>query len=143
LAGINHIPGLAGWSEDWLTVEIKADPVISARPSRAPLDFATVCGSDATTEAAPWLQISQSVKESPFGNPIARSWATMTLTGISNRGLAVIAILVAILWGCIFAERAMVQQARQETLKVLRSRERPVKYQKPASRSAPSRAYAG
>ncbi len=67
----------------------------------------------------------------------------MTLTGISNRGIMVIAILVAILWGCIFAEHAVIQQARSETLKVLRSRERPVKYQKPPLRPGPFRAYTG
>ena len=46
----------------------------------------------------------------------------MPLTGISNRGLLVIAFLVVILWGCIFAQHAIVRQARQETLMLLRSR---------------------
>jgi hypothetical protein len=45
----------------------------------------------------------------------------MRLTGISNQGLAVIAILVAILWGCILAERTIRRQAREETLLFLRS----------------------
>ncbi len=62
----------------------------------------------------------------------------MTLTGISGRGLAVIAMLVAILWGCIFAERAIIRQARQETLQLRRSRPvtpvlYPVKQRRPAS----------
>ncbi len=47
----------------------------------------------------------------------------MTWTGISNRGLLVIASLVAILWGSIFVERAIIQQARRETELLLRSRE--------------------
>ena len=45
----------------------------------------------------------------------------MPLTGISNRGLALIALLVVILWGFIFAERAIVRQAYEETQTVLRS----------------------
>ena len=45
----------------------------------------------------------------------------MPLTGISNRGLMLIAALVAILWGCLIAERAIVRQASQETDQVLRS----------------------
>ncbi len=44
----------------------------------------------------------------------------MTLTGISNRGLLVITVLVAILWGCILAERAIVRHAREETELFLR-----------------------
>ena len=46
----------------------------------------------------------------------------MRLFGISNHGLLAIAVLVAILWGCIFAERAIIRQAREETLMFLRSR---------------------
>lgn len=45
----------------------------------------------------------------------------MRITGISNHGLAAIALLVAILWGCIFAERAIRRQAREQTLILLRS----------------------
>lgn len=45
----------------------------------------------------------------------------MPLTGISNRGLMLIATLVTILWGCLIAERAIVRQASQETDQVLRS----------------------
>lgn len=43
------------------------------------------------------------------------------LTGISNHGLAVIALLVAVLWGCILTERTIRRQAREETLLMLRS----------------------
>ena len=57
----------------------------------------------------------------------------MPLTGISNRGLALIAVLVVILWGCIFAERAIVRRAYEETQNVLRSQpEVRVKQQRPA-----------
>jgi hypothetical protein len=56
----------------------------------------------------------------------------MPLTGISNRGLALIALLVVVLWGCIFAERAIVRQAYEETQNVLRSQPVvPVKQQRP------------
>ena len=57
----------------------------------------------------------------------------MPLTGISNRGMALIAVLVAILWGCIFAERAIVRRAYEETQDVLRSQpEVRVRQQRPA-----------
>ena len=46
----------------------------------------------------------------------------MTLTGISNRGLLLIALLVAILWGSILAERTIVSHAREQTESLLRSR---------------------
>lgn len=46
----------------------------------------------------------------------------MPLTGISNRGLLLIASLVAILWAVIFAERAIIRQARHQTELLLRSR---------------------
>ena len=64
----------------------------------------------------------------------------MTLIGISNRGLLLIAILVGILWGCIFAERAIVAQALLETEQVRQGdRAAPVKHRRnehpaPASR---------
>jgi hypothetical protein len=62
----------------------------------------------------------------------------MTLTGLSNRGLLLIAMLVAILWGCIFAERAIVNNARRETETLLRSRGRvPVQYPKPVRQRIP------
>jgi hypothetical protein len=45
----------------------------------------------------------------------------MKLTGISNRGLMVISLLVVFLWGIIFAERAIVRQAQREHHEFLRS----------------------
>ena len=45
----------------------------------------------------------------------------MKLTGISNRGLMVIGLLVVFLWGIIFAERAIVRQAQREHHEFLRS----------------------
>jgi hypothetical protein len=44
----------------------------------------------------------------------------MTLTGISNRGLLLIAVLVGLLWGCILTERAIVRRASQQTEQFLR-----------------------
>ncbi len=38
----------------------------------------------------------------------------MRTIGISNQGLTVIALLVFVLWGVIFAERALVAQARRD-----------------------------
>lgn len=71
----------------------------------------------------------------------------MTLTGISNRGLLLIALLVAVLWGCIVAERAIINQARRETEMFLHSRPVvPVKYEVPARRPwspATMRSHAG
>lgn len=59
----------------------------------------------------------------------------MTLTGISNRGLLVIALLVTVLWGCIVAEHAIVSQARRQTEMLLRSRPAiPAKYRLPLCR---------
>jgi hypothetical protein len=45
----------------------------------------------------------------------------MKLTGISNRGLMVIGLLVVFLWGIIFAERAIVRQAQREHDQFMRS----------------------
>lgn len=74
----------------------------------------------------------------------------MTLTGISKGGLLLITLLVLILWGCIFAERAIVNEARRETMMVLRSRGQavPVRYEqrsqpKPGRSRAPVVAYPG
>jgi hypothetical protein len=50
------------------------------------------------------------------------SLTNMRLTGISNRGLLVITLLVICLWGIIFAERAIVRQAQREHLEFFRSR---------------------
>ena len=38
----------------------------------------------------------------------------MRTIGISNRGLTLIALLVFVLWGMIFAERALVSKARRD-----------------------------
>jgi len=55
--------------------------------------------------------------------------------GISNRGLAAIAVLVCVLWGCIFAERLIVRRAIEATEIVLHSRPTvPVKYERPVTR---------
>jgi hypothetical protein len=55
----------------------------------------------------------------------------MTLTGISNRGLVVIAFLVAMLWSCILVERSILNKARRETIEQLRPRQFiPAKYDK-------------
>ena len=43
------------------------------------------------------------------------------VTGTSNQGLAIIALLVAVLWGCVLTERNIRRQAREETLLMLRS----------------------
>jgi len=56
----------------------------------------------------------------------------MRLTGISNGGLGVITLLVVILWGCIFTERAILKNAREQTDLFLHSRPIvPVKYDQP------------
>ena len=45
----------------------------------------------------------------------------MKLFEISNRGLAVIGLLVLILWGVILAERAVIEQAREDHYEFLQS----------------------
>ena len=45
----------------------------------------------------------------------------MRVFGISNRGLIVIGILVAVLWGLIYTERALTLRAQQDYLEVMRS----------------------
>jgi hypothetical protein len=49
----------------------------------------------------------------------------MTITGITKPGLAMMAILVAILWGCFVSERLTVERANQEMGRVLRDMRRP------------------
>lgn len=47
----------------------------------------------------------------------------MALAKITRSGLGSIAILVVILWGCVFSERALVRDARKDmyhTLRVIR-----------------------
>ena len=51
-----------------------------------------------------------------------RRLTNMRLTGISDRGLLVITLLVICLWGIIFAERAIVRQAQREQQEFFRSR---------------------
>jgi hypothetical protein len=45
----------------------------------------------------------------------------MRVFAISNRGLIVIGILVAVLWGLIYTERALTLRAQQDYLEVMRS----------------------
>ena len=49
----------------------------------------------------------------------------MTIAGITKPGLSVMAILVAILWGCFIGERLTVQKANREMGQVLRQMRRP------------------
>ncbi len=45
----------------------------------------------------------------------------MALAGITKRGLASIAILVAVLWTCLVAERVTVRNAQLTTYRALRT----------------------
>ena len=45
----------------------------------------------------------------------------MKLFAITNRGLAVISLLVMLLWGVILAERSIIRQAQQDHYEFLRS----------------------
>lgn len=45
----------------------------------------------------------------------------MRVFAISNRGLIVIGVLVAVLWGLIYVERSLTLKAQQDYLEVLRS----------------------
>jgi hypothetical protein len=45
----------------------------------------------------------------------------MRVFAISNRGLMVIGILVAVLWGLIYTERTLTLRAQQDYLEVMRS----------------------
>jgi hypothetical protein len=64
----------------------------------------------------------------------------MALAKITREGLVTIAVLVAILWGCILTERALTRNTAMETYRVMRQ----IRYLKfkrhiePASRPAPS-----
>jgi hypothetical protein len=44
----------------------------------------------------------------------------MVFARITRHGLASIAILVAILWGCVLAERSMTRNSRIETYRALK-----------------------
>jgi hypothetical protein len=62
----------------------------------------------------------------------------MRVFAISNRGLIVIGILVAVLWGLIYTERALTLRAQQDYLEVMRSLTAPEKTQPiPARKAAP------
>ncbi len=50
---------------------------------------------------------------------------------ITKQGLTVIAVLVALLWGCLIAERLIVQEANHEMVRLLKNR-------KPAGYPSPS-----
>jgi hypothetical protein len=49
----------------------------------------------------------------------------MEIAAITKQGLVAIAILVAILWGCLVGERLTVQRANREMEIVLRQMHRP------------------
>lgn len=43
----------------------------------------------------------------------------MSIAKITGEGLAAIAVVVALLWGCILVENAVTKKARRETARVL------------------------
>ena len=59
------------------------------------------------------------IKGESFGVAIAFR-VGMAIARISKEGLVTIAILVAILWGCVFAERRLTSNAKMETYRALR-----------------------
>jgi hypothetical protein len=65
----------------------------------------------------------------------------MKIAAITKQGLAAIAILVAILWGCLVSERLTVQRANHELETVLREMHRPTPAawpQQPVVRARPA-----
>lgn len=67
----------------------------------------------------------------------------MAIFKITRLGLSSIAVLVVLLWGCFFTERALVRQARIENYRVLRQM-RKLKLQRhvePASQPLPTPAW--
>ena len=76
-----------------------------------------------------------------FGKGIARkplSIDVMRFFGVSNRGLIVNGILVAVLWGLIYTERALTRRAQLDYLEVMRSLARiPVKTDRRCRRVQP------
>ena len=63
----------------------------------------------------------------------------MALAKITRSGLVTIAILVAMLWGCVFAERILTHKSKIETYRALREM-RYLKFKRhvePASRPLP------
>jgi hypothetical protein len=63
----------------------------------------------------------------------------MTIAGITKPGLTVMAILVAILWGCVIGERLTVQRANLEMEQALRQMRRPTPVSLPQRTSLPGR----
>jgi len=63
----------------------------------------------------------------------------MAIAAITKEGLAAIAILVAILWGCLVSERLTVQRANQEMGRVLREMHRPTPAAWPQRLTLPAR----
>jgi hypothetical protein len=64
----------------------------------------------------------------------------MAIAKITREGLVAIAVLVAILWGCILAERILTRNATMETYRVMR-KIRYLKFKRhiePASRPVPA-----
>jgi hypothetical protein len=45
----------------------------------------------------------------------------MPVAKITGQGLAAIAVLVCLLWGCLLAERSTVARARAETIETMRA----------------------
>ncbi len=62
----------------------------------------------------------------------------MSVAKISGPGLAAIAAAVALLWGCVFAERSMVRQAVIERAQVIRDLQRLQRRQRTEPVSLPS-----
>jgi hypothetical protein len=65
----------------------------------------------------------------------------MEIAAITKQGLVAIAILVAILWGCLVTERLTVQRANREMEIMLRQMHRPTPAawpQRSISRSRPA-----
>jgi hypothetical protein len=64
----------------------------------------------------------------------------MAIAKITRQGLAVIATLVVLLWGCVIAEQVLVRRANQQSyqtlrdLQLLRMRSRPQPVSVPAPR---------
>ena len=68
-----------------------------------------------------------------------KSEERMALAKITRSGLVTIAILVSILWGCVFVERILTHQSKIETYRALRQM-RYLKFKRrvePASRPLP------
>ena len=70
----------------------------------------------------------------------------MALATITRQGLVTIAVLVAILWGCLFAERRLSRNSKMETYRALREMRylklkrhvEPASHPLPASNPTPS-----